>query len=71
MHAVISVLESLWPEDGCEFKISLGYIMSSRPAWATHPKSDSNKTNNKKKNFNLWLASLLEIMEFLSSKPTV
>lgn len=47
MHAVISVLESLWPEDGCEFKISLGYIMSSRPAWATHPESASNKTNKK------------------------
>lgn len=46
MPAVL-VLRRVRLEDSCEFRVNLGYVMSSRPAWIIYSKTLSqNKTKS-------------------------
>lgn len=68
MHAVISILKCLWQEDGCEFKINLGYEMiQGQPRLQIQILPQAKLTE---KNLDLWLASL-KIIESVNPKPAV
>jgi hypothetical protein len=40
---------STWEDERIEFQASLGYLVSSRPAWAAQQAPESNKLQNQNK----------------------